>query len=226
MKRRENPKLPTVTLFEIITLEWEHEELPQERWDAPVDSGFALCDIQRTYRMGQRSDICAIGMLTLALNGRGVEDVKEDIKTMFIRPAHSQVSDLSLSKLDTTRDQFEANAISIQEASHAMREGAKSNGVGVPLWMTWGGYGFSKVKSECDQRRCKSPFGNRRVDLKTVASLVLGRGEDLPRKEVYDALKKDMGWDYVELPNSVLERNLIISADIVGWLTPYGGGQE
>ena len=193
-------------------MEWEADELPSDRDTSDVRSWH---DIQRTYRMGQRNEICAIAVQMLTLEG------VEEPTIFLIKPAFSQLSDRSLRIMGVSRDEFERVAVPLLNATTFMRDMWKAVD-GVPVWATWGGFGFSKLKSECDKKRSRNPFSNRRVDLKTVASLILGVGEDLPRKMVYEHMieeRPDLG-KYNE--GSTLERNLNISSDIVSWLTPYG----
>lgn len=127
---------------------------------------------------GQRSEIIEIGICTLDLKTRAIENKRG----IFTKPIASTVSEFCTQLTSITQAMIDEQAIPFEEACALLQSEYNSKN---RLWMSWGNYDRRMFIEQCQWRGVEYPFPETHCNLKTLFANIYGN-----RLGMAEALKK------------------------------------
>ena len=186
---RTSPNMNQIAVLETVSIRWPVEHASELGPNATSSSQDPYNRTRQLARVGQPSEVVAISYRLL----NRYDDLGdyEDPVTVYVKPHHSEVSDVTLDILELTRREFEEESIPFADSA-AMLKQAFNPSETLPVWATWGHYPFERLRKDYAKVKAKYPFSSRHINLKTVAGIML-RGQDLPLKDALSSIERDSG---------------------------------
>lgn len=130
---------------------------------------------------GQQSEIIEIGICTLDLKTREIEDNQG----LLIKPRQSEISPFCTQLTSINAEMIDQSGIAFEEALRVLKKQYRSD---QRAWASWGDYDRKQMQSNCRLYNQKYPFGPTHLNAKTLFSILKGHSREMGMAQALDAM--------------------------------------
>ena len=149
-----NPNMSQLAVLETVSIRWPVEHASELKPNATSSARDPYERTRQLARVGQPSEVVAISYRML--NRYDDLGEYEDPVTVYVKPHHSEISDVTLDVLELNRREFDKQSIPFSDSAAILKQ-AFLRSETLPVWATWGHYPFERLRKDYAKVKAKYP---------------------------------------------------------------------